>query len=69
MRDLFTKQLALASFFVIFCSLISLPTVLVPEFGIIAAICLLTVIAVPTLAILHAIDVFVAKLANKSSLT
>lgn len=69
MRDLITKQLALASFFVIFCSLISLPTVLVPEFGFIAAICLLTVIAVPTLAILHAIDNYVDTLTKKSNLT
>ena len=67
--NLIQKYVAITAFFIIFSAIISVPTVLVPEFGFIAAIVILTVIAVPTLAILHAIDVFVDKLANKSSLT
>lgn len=67
--NLIQKYVAIATFFIIFSAIISLPTWVIPEFGLVAGICVVAGVSVPVLAILHAIDNYVDTLTKKSNLT
>jgi hypothetical protein len=67
--NIIKKYIVYIAFFVIFASIISVPTFLVPIFGLGISICLTAGISVPVLIILHALDNFVDLLDKKSNLT
>lgn len=67
--NLIQKYVAIAAFFIIFSTIISLPTLVIPHVGLIAGIYIVAGVSVPVLAILHAIDNYVDMLTKKSNLT